>query len=407
MLDNPYILLGLSVLFAAVPVIVWIGIFIGKSKSSRLAILIVFLLGCLTGPAMLGIQYFWTEHPEFNLEAFISNNIHEQSLMFLLTYILFGAMEEILKLYVVRAVDTKTNYIKKVNDAIRFSITSALGFSFIENLYYLYQFWPSLGTGELIGMYIFRSIFTTCAHIIYSGIFGYYYGIGKFSIVMNEQKKLSGGNEISTKIISKLFRLPLTESYRQRVVVKGLFIAIAMHSINNFLLHYNNVLAPIAFAILGFIFMEYLLQRKAGHLVLTQDPSTRRKSKMVKNNQDVVEELLGMWFSDKKYVDVMHVCERLLERDPDNRVVKLFKAKAMDKMDDRDTYKKILSTVVKTNDDLSDKQRNIIDKYTREKEMFKKVKIMIKKQIAKEGKKWVEPKKVAAPAIPAPQQKKE
>jgi RsiW-degrading membrane proteinase PrsW (M82 family) len=406
-LDNPLILLGLSTLFSVIPVIIWFIIFIKKSKSSRKVILSIFLLGCFTGPLMLGIQYFWSAHPRFNLEAFIANNIQEQSIIFLLTYVLFGAMEELLKMFVVKGVDKKTNYITKVNDAIRFSIASALGFSFIENLYYLYQFWPSIGLGELTGMYIFRSIFTTCAHIIFSGVFGYYYGVGKFSIVMNQQKTLTEGNDWLTKTIAKLFKLPLAQSYKQKVVVKGLVIAIGMHATFNFLLHYNNVLGPIAFVIFGFMFMQYLLQRKAGHLVLSQDPSTRRKSTMAKNDQGVVEELLGMWFSEKKYVDVMHVCERLLERDPDNRVVKLFKAKAIDKMDDKDVYKKILNTVVKSNSDLSDNQKNIIAKYTREKEMFKKVKLMVKEQLIKEGKQWVEPKKVAMPAIPAPTQKEE
>lgn len=177
-----------------------------------------------------------------------------------------------------------------------------------------------------------------------------------------------------------------------------------MHTIFNYLLQFNIIYPVIAFVVCGYMFMQYLLKRKAGHLILLDDPSKKRMSTMVKKDEEVVVELLGMWFKDKKFVDVIHVCERLLERDPDNSVVKLFKARAMDKMEDSDTYKKILNTVVKTNDDLSERQKNIIDKYTREKEMFKKVKEMIRKQLEKEGKKWVEPKATAMPVIPAPAQ---
>ncbi len=404
LVENPLVLITISTISAAIPVAVWLSIFVFKSNTSRKAVFIVFCLGCLTAPAMLGIQHLWDKYPQFNLAEFIEGTFSEQHTMFIFTFILFGAMEEILKLYVVRAVDVHTTHIKKINDAIKFSIVSALGFSFTENIYYLYHWWPSLQAGELAGMYIFRSMFTTCAHLIFSGVFGYYYGVGKFSMVMTEHKKLTQGHHLSTKVISKIFRLPLSESFRQRMVVKGLFIAIVMHAIFNYLLQFNIIYPVIIFVVCGYMFTQYLLRRKAGHLILLNDPSKRRISSMVKKDEDVVVELLGMWFNDKKFVDVIHVCERLLERDPDNSVVKLFKAKAMDKMTDNDTYKKILSTVVKTKDDLSEKQRNIIDKYTREKEMFKKVKAMIKKQIEKEGKKWVEPKKAAAPAIPAPAQ---
>ena len=92
---------------------------------------------------------------------------------------------------------------------------------------------------------------------------------------------------------------------------------------------------------------------------------------MAKKDEDVVVELLGMWFQQEKYVDVMHICERLLERDPDNNVVKLFQAKAMDKMDDKDTYKKILGTVLKQREETDDK--NIIHKSASNKDLMAKV----------------------------------
>ena len=61
--------------------------------------------------------------------------------------------------------------------------------------------------------------------------------------------------------------------------------------------------------------------------MLTIDPKTMKPSSMAGKDEDVVVELMGMWFQEKKFVDVLHMCQRLLERDPDNRVVKLFKAR--------------------------------------------------------------------------------
>ncbi|MBI4231840.1 PrsW family intramembrane metalloprotease [Candidatus Peregrinibacteria bacterium] len=364
----------------------------------------IFGLGCLTAPALLYLQDLWDKYPRFNLVSFIESNFQAEMIITIFIYLLFASMEEIIKLFVVKIVDEKTLLIKRVNDAIRYSLAAALGFSFTENIYYIYVFWPHISEGELIGMFIFRSIFTTAAHLAYSGIFGYHYGIGKFSMVVSEHESLTGGVGIGTKIISKIFNLPVSEGFRQKTIFRGLVIAIMLHFAINYLLELQYIIPVIIITVAGFIFLQLLLSRKAGHLVLRTDPSTMRPATIAKKDKDVVVELLGMWFKEGKYVDVMHICERLLERDPDNRVVKLFQARAMDEMDEHNVYKKILGTVLKTNTDLNEHEKNIIDKYTEEKEMFQKVKQMIKKQLEKEGKTWVEPKLKAAPIIMAKEQ---
>lgn len=373
MLENPIFLLSLSIIFAAIPVAVWLYIFFQKSEKSKKTVALIFCLGCLTAPILLGIQYLWEIFPKFNLAAFIESSFEAQNTMFIFTFILFGAMEEIIKLYVIRTVDKRTLLINNVNDAVRYSITSALGFSFVENIYYLYQFWPSISLGELIGMYIFRSIFTACAHMIFSGIFGYYYGIGKFSIVIAEESKITKEKDLSSKIIARLFKLPLSEGFRQKMVVQGLFLAIFLHAAFNYMLQFNIMIPVLAFAVIGFLYLQYLLKRKAGHLILLTDPSEKRQATIAKKDEDVVIELLGMWFKEKRYVDVIHICERLLERDPDNRVIQLFKANAMDKIDKNNTYKKILGTIIKSKKDLSENEKNIITKYTEQKEKMQKM----------------------------------
>jgi hypothetical protein len=130
------------------------------------------------------------------------------------------------------------------------------------------------------------------------------------------------------------------------------------------------ILANIAM----FAFLQYLMNRKAGHLILLTDPSTKKISTMGKKDEDVVIELMNMWLKDQRYVDVIHICERLLERDPDNTVVKMFKAKAMDEMDEKNIYKKILGTVVKTDEDLSTDDKSIINKYASRNTETKEVK---------------------------------
>jgi len=357
-------------------------------------------LGCLTPPALLLLQWLWDPPLEvieqglfqipfsdkiiqlpvilqqffeitskFNLSKFIETNITGENTGFIAMFVLFAALEEIIKMYVIISIDKRTLLIKTLGDSIKFALASALGFAFAENIYYLYQYWPIISTGDLVSMYVFRSIFTACAHMIFSSIFGYHYGIGKFAIDIAAQNKITGTKaSVFERITSKMLGLPLSQAFQQKMVVKGLFLAVAIHATYNYLLQFNKMLPVIIFVILGYLYLRYLLGRKAGNLVLSEDISTKQKSTLAKKDEEVVMELLGMWFNEKRYVDVIHICERLLERDPDNNVIKLFKAKALDRLDDKDTYKTILSTVVKAKDDISANDKNTISKYVTEKE---------------------------------------
>jgi RsiW-degrading membrane proteinase PrsW (M82 family) len=370
MFENTLVLLGISLILAGIPAFIWLYVLFSKKSTSKIVISFVFGLGCLTAPFLLGVQYLWEKFPQFNLANFIETTIAVQSARYILLYVLFGAMEEVIKHFVVSSVDKRTLLIKTIGDSIRYSLVAALGFSFAENVLYLYQYWNQSEISQLIGMYTYRSIFTACGHMIFSGIFGYYYGIGKFSIDITKQHQLAGESSPVTNFIAKIFNISLSHAYQQQMVLKGLSIAIVTHALFNFLLKLNLIPPTIIFVVLGYIYLQYLLSRKAGHLILTTDISSVRKSSIAKNNEDVVIELLGLWFQEKKYVDVMHICERLLERDPDNNVVKLFKAQAMDKMDDKDTYKTILGTVLRHKEDLNNADQGVITKYIEHKEQL-------------------------------------
>jgi len=385
--QNTPLTVFLFAIAAFAPVAVWLSLIFKKGEQSKKTVILIFLAGCLTAPALLGMQYLWHIFPEFDLGKMIENSIQSQSKEYIAMFILFAALEEIFKMYVIISIDKKTVLIRTVGDAIKYSVTSALAFSFTENIYYLTSYWTTSTNNTILGMYISRSVITMCAHMVFSGIFGYYYGISKFAMyIKNEEERTRKKHRIA-KIISKVFRLPTSQGYQQELILKGLTIAILSHATFNFLLQYNHTIPPTLFIIIGFLYVKYLLKRKAGHLLLDIDISNKSKSTMVKKDEDIVIDLLGLWFKEKKYADVIHVCERLLERDPDNIVVKLFKAKALDQIDTNDTYRNILETVIKTNDELDSKQRNILTKHIEEKEMFRRVQEMIRKELRKKGKK--------------------
>ncbi|MBU1992433.1 MAG: PrsW family glutamic-type intramembrane protease [Patescibacteria group bacterium] len=377
-MDNQTLQIVISIVIALIPATIWLGFLFKKGEQGRKLLALIFLGGAFavvplwildnlwnpeTPKSILGLVQRFIENPQiletisavldkiwffsvqFDIFSFLGNSIQDQHAYFIGIFIVVGVLEEIVKQMMLRKVDKKTLLIKTINDSIKFSFVAGLGFSFAENIKYFYQIWSAGGLQDLIVPYIFRSIFTAAAHMVFSGIFGYYYGIGKFSIDYTEQQKAMQKRSISTGILKRIFRVPGAEIFKEQMILKGLIIAIVMHAAFNFLLQLNIILPVIIFIVLSFAFLFWLLKRKAGQVDLVAGLASGAKSTMDKKDEDVVVELLGMWFNENKFVDVIHACERLIKKDPTNNVVKLFKAKALDKLDRNSSYRKVLNTV--------------------------------------------------------------
>ncbi len=333
-----------SIILALIPAIVWLSVIFRKTKRKWLQVLI-FLGGTLTVIPVFILQYFLNFFPQFDVSNFLQAQIHDQNLDLIILFIGVGIIEELVKQSILRFIDRRYLLIQTINESIQFSLVSALGFSFIENILYIYNIWTGIGVQQLFIAYLFRSIFTTCAHMIFSGFFGYFYGIAKFSFNIQEQSKWAGKKLYISRFIGKIFNMPKSQALKEQMILKGLFIAICMHAIFDFLLQLNQILPVVIFTVIGFALLINLLRKKAGRIVMTSDFNEEKTSTMVKTDEEVVIELIGMWFQEKKFVDVIHVCKRLLERDPENKVVQLFKAQAIDKMDKNNIYSKILQTI--------------------------------------------------------------
>ena len=182
--------------------------------------------------------------------------------------------------------------------------------------------------------------------MIFAGFFGYYYGLAKFSINIIEERKASGGKKLL--LINKLsswLNIPRAEVFREMTILKGLFIAIFLHASFDILLQLNQIIPVAIFVIIFGALLIRLIKRKAGNLILITDPENHKVSTMNKKDEDVVIELVSMWLDQKRYVDVMHICQRLLQRDPDNKIVQMFKDKATDGLDESNIYGKILKNM--------------------------------------------------------------
>lgn len=338
---SPYIIAGI---LASIPAVIWFIFLLNKSKRTSIQILI-FALSIFTVVPVFVLHYVLDLFPQFDILSILQNQIHNQNINFVLLFISVGIVEEIVKQTILRLIDRKFLLVQTINDSIHYSLIGALGFAFAENIFYFSAIYTQLGIQSLIIPYLFRSIFTTAAHLIFSGFFGYYYGIAKFSINIVEQSRWTGKKQRFAQFLSSALQLPRLQAIKEMTILRGLGIAIILHTIFNFLLQLNQILPVVIFIILGFLLLLHQLRQKAGKLILITDEGEERSSSMAKKDEDVVIELVGMWFKDKRYVDVIHICERLMERDPDNKVIQLFKAKALDKIDERSAYGKILKNM--------------------------------------------------------------
>ena len=384
---------AIIVIAAGLPVIGWFYIIFNQLKSSKKILSLIFIVSLITAPLFLLAQIWLMKTYDTSISNLVSSLVGYGTSFLIINTIVFAFLEEMLKGQIVKIVDNKTLLINKIGDAMRFSLIAGLGFAFIENIFYLHNLINVVPTNELVAIYIYRSMFTMCGHLVYSGIYGHYYAMGKFSIVLNDARSVTGKISKIELIISNIFSIPLSEAFRQRIIYKGLLIATTLHTIQNLLLEteikYNSIITA-GFIVLCFFYLLYTLNKKSASLILTEDITTKKKTTIAKSNEEVVIELLGLWFNEKRYVDVMHVCERLLERDPDNKVVKLFKARAVDRMDETDIYKKILSKLF-NKDDFDDTKKNKLSNYLKEKEELLKLKKRIKKIVESEGREYIEP----------------
>ncbi len=333
----------LSGLLAFIPALVWLRFIISGKNKNRKVQAFIFLSGILTVAPIFLLNFFFFNYPQYDLISYIQQQYPNPHLQFLILFAWVSIIEEFLKQWVVRFVDDRKLIIETIGDSIHYSLIAALGFSFAENIFYFYQIGTELSPMAFLSAFFFRSIFTTSAHLVFSGIFGYFYGIAKFSIDVYEHAKWTGKKFKIVKLLARMLNISKFQAYKEIQVLQGLLYAILLHTIFNYLLELNQIIPATLFISACFIYLRYLLKHKAGKLVLITDSSEEQESSMAKSDEDVVIELVGLWFNQKRYVDVLHICNRLLKRDPDNKIVQLFKAKAMDKMEGNNPYQQILA----------------------------------------------------------------
>jgi len=319
----------ICILLACLPAIIWSYVFLNRRDKNFKTYLWIFLGGTLTVFPILAYQILYSKtigQTSYDIVGPL-REVLSPNMWYVVLYSFVGITEEFVKFLIVKITDKRhPEIISTLADSLKLGILAALGFAFSENIIYFIRIWTRHGFDGLMGPFIFRSVFTVCAHLIFSGIFAYYYGISKFAKDFIDFQKWQGD------------KVTIVDYYKfkRKYLLKGLFLSMGLHAVFNTMLSiklpYNiNILLVILQVAGMFMYLQYLLNQKTGNLtfILGEKFHSQMKSK----DEDVVLELIGEWYKKEKYTEVIGICERLLKRDPDNNVVKIFMNKSKDALE--------------------------------------------------------------------------
>jgi len=255
-------------MLAFVPILLWGYHFYKKHAEKQKYVVLTFVAGALSVIPLLSYRLLWNYFPWIN--AFLwTRNLKADLVGFstfalvpisvIATFMLVGIIEETSKMLAVRTIDVKV--FKSIDDVIEFAIIAALGFSFIENIIYFYNIISVRGFEQLLFPFIFRSLFSTFAHIMFSGIFGYYYGIGHFA---NKELKseIRKNRHPFLKFFHKYFHFKENILFKDEKVLEGLFVATTLHAVFNIFLEMEWTFLIVPFLFSGYLMLNYLLNRK-------------------------------------------------------------------------------------------------------------------------------------------------
>lgn len=171
------------------------------------------------------------------LVAFFSTLSTNEKIWF---FIIVGLLEEFVKHLILRFSDEEKIY--SVKDALSFSILIALGFAFVENIIYFKNIFnnETLSLKEFGYLILLRSTISVAAHVSFSAIFGYFYGVAKFAPQIYQQETQENKHKVIEKL-HQILHLKGSTLFHEEKMMEGLILAMICHAIFNSLLEFGVV----------------------------------------------------------------------------------------------------------------------------------------------------------------------
>lgn len=167
-------------------------------------------------------------------------------------FLVVGMLEEYIKHLVLRFSDEEK--IHSVDDAVSFSIIIALGFAFVENIMYLNNFsYTQSSLGSFIVLFFLRALIPVAAHVSFSAISGYFYGIALFANELFKDEVFRVQHTVWIRV-HRIVHLKTSTLFHQEKIFEGLLLAMIAHTIFNLLLQFSSIWFVIPFLLLCLFF---------------------------------------------------------------------------------------------------------------------------------------------------------
>lgn len=179
-------------------------------------------------------------------------------------FVVVGMLEEFVKHLVLRF--SNEEKVRSVDDALSFAIIVALGFSFVENVVYFHNFAALASTGvkQLSIFFVLRSTISVMAHVCFSAILGYFYGVAKFSREIYQEEVQQHKHPI-IKQLHRILHLKGSTMFHEEMMMEGMILAMACHAVFNGLLEFGKTTLMIPFLMVLFFIVLSLFHRKKIH----------------------------------------------------------------------------------------------------------------------------------------------
>lgn len=253
---------------SVIPALLWGYVFLHKQPERKWDVIRLFIAGGVSVAPLLLYKYLWTFFPWINAFMYASvfsdnilnfANVVAIPLSVIMTFMIVGVIEELAKFAAVKMVHHKA--MNSVTDSIEFFIIAGLGFAFVENIIYFTNIMQSRGLDGVLLPFIFRSLFSTFAHLMFSGILGYFYGTAQFATpIMHE--KYNRKKWTVLRSVSKLIGWKKEILFHHEQIFKGILTAISLHAVFNVMLEMNWTFLIVPYLTVGFLILSYCFENK-------------------------------------------------------------------------------------------------------------------------------------------------
>lgn len=269
----------IAFLLAILPALAWLIFYYHKDSKDpepKALILQTFLAGALMAIPFLLLRSVLIAFPQMNL-----------AMTGVTAVFIFAALEELAKLSAaIYIINHHRHDFNQLIDGVVYAVTAALGFAFVENKIYFYEFLNN-SSGQLTTVFLFRSLGTMLAHTLFSAVAGLIWAYAYFS------KKISPFNKekimafrlkdfINKEILSlHIIRQNILKARPSRrgghdkkiLVLEGIVLATFLHVIFNLTTTFEVMGQSLTFLLVpalmgGLLYVSYLYTKKTNTKIL-------------------------------------------------------------------------------------------------------------------------------------------